>query len=180
MYCPKCGQQQNVEDNRFCSRCGFKLRVVKALVDGDDPDSASLVTVIDPAFRRRYLTFGSLWMFILAFFCCWLAIAAPWGSLVPIFLLIFSWLLLMVFIYIKPLAAFFFRGPKIGTSSVEAERVLTESNYIKPSQEPKVLAPGYSSPNAQYFSPTPVTGEMQRPFSVTEDTTNLLKRESDF
>lgn len=32
MFCPKCGQQQTNEEVRFCSRCGFQLGVVTALI----------------------------------------------------------------------------------------------------------------------------------------------------
>jgi len=32
MYCPKCGQQQVSEEMRFCSRCGFQLGAVNALL----------------------------------------------------------------------------------------------------------------------------------------------------
>lgn len=177
MFCPKCGQQQSVEDNRFCSRCGFKLRVVKALVDGDDPDAASRVSVVDPTFRRRYLTLGSIWMFIPAFLCCWLALAAPWGSLAPLFFLVVSWTLLMTLINIRPLASFFFKGPKVGTPSADNELSATRSERKQISYQSKVMAMMDLTPADQYFPPTPITGEIRKPFSVTEPTTNLLKKD---
>ena len=43
MYCPRCGQQKVSESVRFCSRCGFKLDVVKAcLTTGGASDSPPL------------------------------------------------------------------------------------------------------------------------------------------
>ena len=35
MFCPQCGQQQPPENVRFCSRCGFSLRVVTELLGSD-------------------------------------------------------------------------------------------------------------------------------------------------
>jgi len=32
MYCPKCSQSQGSDDASFCSRCGFRLGVVKDLI----------------------------------------------------------------------------------------------------------------------------------------------------
>src|SRR4051812_28427762 len=32
MYCPNCGQQQVSDEMRFCSRCGFQLGAVSALL----------------------------------------------------------------------------------------------------------------------------------------------------
>jgi hypothetical protein len=35
MYCPQCGQQQPAKNVRFCSRCGFSLRIVTELLGSD-------------------------------------------------------------------------------------------------------------------------------------------------
>ena len=32
MHCPKCGQEQNSDEIRFCSKCGFDLKGVKELL----------------------------------------------------------------------------------------------------------------------------------------------------
>ena len=32
MFCPKCSQEQISDETRFCSRGGFQLNVVKALL----------------------------------------------------------------------------------------------------------------------------------------------------
>ena len=49
MYCPKCGQQQASEEVFFCSRCGFKLDVVRALVAGEH--DGALMTTSRPTSR---------------------------------------------------------------------------------------------------------------------------------
>jgi hypothetical protein len=35
MFCPECGQQQSFEQIRFCSRCGFRLSVLRDLLHAD-------------------------------------------------------------------------------------------------------------------------------------------------
>ena len=51
MFCPRCGQQQAIEDTRFCSRCGFLMQgmmdvvakggLPKSIVDQADPSTTS-------------------------------------------------------------------------------------------------------------------------------------------
>jgi predicted amidophosphoribosyltransferase len=51
MYCPKCSQQVNADDLRYCSRCGFPLAGVNLLIERD-----GLLTLSDSAdggFRSR-------------------------------------------------------------------------------------------------------------------------------
>jgi hypothetical protein len=44
MYCPKCSQQIASEELRFCSRCGFKLDIVKACLTADAAPSYPIPT----------------------------------------------------------------------------------------------------------------------------------------
>lgn len=37
MYCPQCSQQQATGEMRFCSRCGFPLKIVSQLVANGAP-----------------------------------------------------------------------------------------------------------------------------------------------
>ncbi len=180
MFCPKCGHQQSVEDTRFCSRCGFRLKVIKALVEGDDTENSIGPTVIDPAFRRRYLTFGSLLMFFFSFFVCLIAIFAPRESFVPIVLLILSWVFIMFLIYMKPLFAFFFNGPTV-SSKQTAEKETSPKNMADINLRSRdILPPASSEPAGSYFPPDAVTSQMVKPPpSVTEETTDLLRRDSE-
>ncbi|MBX3243006.1 MAG: zinc ribbon domain-containing protein [Acidobacteria bacterium] len=180
MFCPKCGHQQSVEDTRFCSRCGFRLKIIKAIVEGDDTETSIGSAVIDPAFRRRYLTFGSLLMFFFSFFVCLLAIFAPRESPVPIILLIFAWLFILFLIYLKPLFAFFFKGPTVASKHI-AENETSPRNIANVDLRSRDILPSPTSqPAGSYFSPDAVTNNMVKsPPSVTEETTDLLRRDSD-
>ena len=68
MYCPRCGQQQVVEEVRFCPRCGFTLGFVAELVAHDGmlpshlvPDNP-LARELSP--RRQGVRQGGRMMFI--------------------------------------------------------------------------------------------------------------------
>ncbi len=65
MYCPRCGRQPITESLRFCSYCGFKLGVVKAVLADDDEASADSFTVqvITKQPRQRDINIGVTLMF---------------------------------------------------------------------------------------------------------------------
>jgi len=58
MFCPKCGQQQVSEEIRFCSRCGFRLDMVKACLTAD-------VASVTPApLSQKSIKLGVILMFL--------------------------------------------------------------------------------------------------------------------
>lgn len=68
MFCPRCGQQQVVEDVRFCPRCGFTLGFVAELLanNGMVPShlmpNNPLASELSP--RRRGLRQGGMWVLV--------------------------------------------------------------------------------------------------------------------
>lgn len=67
MYCPRCSQEQTSEAVRFCSRCGFRLGAVRALLadGGADEESAPAgTTPASPPPRQRDVNFGAGLMFV--------------------------------------------------------------------------------------------------------------------
>src|SRR5688572_16080431 len=68
MFCPRCGQEQTSNETRFCSRCGFLMTGVGALVANDG--NLEAVSVAKPAKadtpRRRGIKKG-LFIFLLSF-----------------------------------------------------------------------------------------------------------------
>ena len=67
MYCPRCSQEQTSEAVRFCSRCGFKLGAVRALLadGGADEEIAPVATTpASPPPRQRDVNFGAAMMFV--------------------------------------------------------------------------------------------------------------------
>src|ERR1041384_7914249 len=65
MYCPRCGRQPIAESLRFCSYCGLKLGVVKALLAEEDEVSAhsSTVQVLTKQLGQRDINIGVILMF---------------------------------------------------------------------------------------------------------------------
>lgn len=74
IHCPKCGQQQVSEEVRFCSRCGFKLGLVRALLADDGGGGDTLKHEIaaqggggeENLPRRKDLNVGASLMFVAA------------------------------------------------------------------------------------------------------------------
>src|SRR4030095_72043 len=68
MHCPICGQQQASEETRFCSRCGFLLTGVAAVVatGGVVPTRPIGLLGSDDSPKRRGVKQGVFW-FLLAF-----------------------------------------------------------------------------------------------------------------
>ena len=64
MYCPRCGRQPISESLRFCSYCGFKLGVVKAVLADEDEGSGDSFTVqeIPKQLRQRDINIGVILM----------------------------------------------------------------------------------------------------------------------
>ena len=53
MYCPQCSQQQVSENVRFCSRCGFSLQIVTALLTNDGALPEHAVAEVESRLSRR-------------------------------------------------------------------------------------------------------------------------------
>ncbi len=73
MFCPKCSQQQSSGNIRFCSRCGFKLNVLKALLAEDNASlsKTSKSNAVNRSWRKRDMTIGALVMFFFALHSAW-------------------------------------------------------------------------------------------------------------
>ncbi|HVF54973.1 MAG TPA: zinc ribbon domain-containing protein [Pyrinomonadaceae bacterium] len=179
MFCPKCSQQQISEEVRFCSRCGFQLGIVKALLVAEDvPGTLASGTpqVPDRSRRKRDVTFGALLMFICALFVAAVTVELPPGHSGPIVALVIFWLALSLLINIGPVLRYFFRGdasPAPGGNSLSkiAGGLLTRDDS---SARQSALPPSQSVPAADYAKHRLDTSEVVKPPSVTEHTTNLL------
>lgn len=62
MHCPKCGQQQVLDEMRFCSRCGFALGIVTELIltGGTLPERETESFAARLSGRKRGKRFGLL------------------------------------------------------------------------------------------------------------------------
>jgi hypothetical protein len=177
MFCPKCSQQQISDNIRFCSRCGFHLSVVKALiVDGDASlPKPSEFAAPNPSQRKRDLTIGALLMFLFAFHSAWttedLSLEGKFTGL------IIKCLILCVLINIIPMIRNFFRRRATRNSLSSPEILSGLIARFKNRDQNSALPAAYGRPAAHYFTGGINTAKiLAPPPSVTEETTNLLSR----
>jgi len=175
MYCPQCGQQQNSEETRFCSRCGFPLSgVIGLLAGGGVPaisDASASQGKLSP--RRRGYRQGLLMLFIGAILTPILGVLSNVG---------------MPDIFIALSAIIFFWGGIIRMiyARVFEEKATYGAHDVLPAYSPPAnpaqfgagarqaaLPPQRSSPATGWRQPTN-TAEVALPSSVTENTTRLL------
>ncbi len=176
MYCPKCGQQQTTGDVRFCSRCGFLLEGVSAVLA-----SGGLAPRYVPAGnqplspRSKGVRQGAMLMLSTLFVVPMLAILivgilhGP-GEIVG---------LAAVFCFIGGLLRMLFA--LIMEDAYASPEINQPANYSAPGQfEPVARRPGLPAASvntAPSWRPQPNTAELVHPPSVTENTTRLLDKD---
>lgn len=63
MYCPNCGQQQMLDEMRFCSRCGLALTGLADWLAGGRVQRVEQSPVAEPSRRRKHLRRAAKLMF---------------------------------------------------------------------------------------------------------------------
>ena len=182
MYCPRCGQQQVVEDVRFCPRCGFTLGFVAELLANNGLLPTHLVPnnplarELSP--RRKGVRQGGMLMLIGAALIPILGIfgaATGMGGELA---------LLGVVIFIAALARLLY-------AAIFQDSYLTAPPGALPPPQPQTAAPPFQPAQPRAVLPhhqAPVPTSFRRgdtaelvapPPSVTENTTRLLDDQSD-
>jgi hypothetical protein len=174
MFCPKCSQRQGSDDTRFCSRCGFQLNVVKALLANENLPAGEEGHKTQRSFSKRDMSIGTALMFIAAFVVAALTVSLPPAHSARIVFLVIAWVLLMLLLNIKPIVQYFLRGGAT-TDITELSNVRNLSG-INADIHKAALPTSQSISVDAYLTPSAITGDMTPP-SVTEQTTNLLKTE---
>jgi len=175
MFCPKCSQEQVSDETRFCSRCGFQLNVVKALLADDGTPQDLEAAKPNRSLNKRDLTIGAAMMFFFAFI-----VAVFTNSLLPnhssrILFLIVAWLLLSLLINIKPMFQYFMRGEAGGRDEKYLPSNAASGLFSK--AERHSLPTALESIPADLMMPGVNTADFAKPPpSVTEPTTNLLNK----
>lgn len=175
MFCPKCSWQQISDDIRFCSRCGFQLNVVKALLADDDASLSKTSGFIaaNRWRRKRDMATGAVLMLLFALHTAWttedLSLDREYTSLIV------KCLVLCVLINIMPVIRDFFSGTA-SPDDTSSPKILSDliARFKKSHQNPALPA-AYGRPAAGYFPEGINTAELVPPLSVTEETTNLLR-----
>lgn len=168
MHCPKCGQQTNSDELRFCSRCGFPLSGVIKLVEtgGELPvlKEADSVSVRSP--RRKGVEQGAILIFASILLMPLVnLIASPYHEALIFFFLIGG--------ILRALYALVFQEGSLRLSKPGGGRLElnTKPDGISVLPEPakETLNNSLPQPNISDLFPPPT--------SVTENTTKLLKKE---
>jgi hypothetical protein len=175
MFCPKCSQQQVSDETRFCSRCGFELNVVKALLSSENLPQNAETSKPDRSLRKRDMTIGAAIMFLFAFIVAALTVDMPSSHSSRILLLIVAWLLLSLLINIKPMIQYFLRADNSAPAADDFSLSKTVSGLV--SGNKKSLPEAHGIPASDFVAASVNTAEMLKPPSVTERTTNLLDKE---
>ena len=180
MYCPQCGQQQVSEAVRFCSRCGYLLDGVAAVIasGGIVPTRYVQPGNQKPSPRSKGARQGAMLMLS--------------GILVVPIVAILSYnLLFNVSQIIIPLSALFcFVGgllrilyallmedatPESGSSQMGGYATPAAPQFDRSARN--AALPPASANTATNWRPRPNTAEIYQPPSVTENTTRLLEKE---
>ena len=173
MFCPQCGQQQLSEHVRFCSRCGFSLRIVTELIENEgslvERPAKEVESHLSP--RQKGVRMGALLMltsFLIAL------IQALMPTLVDKLVVLAAPVVISFLIgFVRLFYALFFeegakRSKEIDGTSGKAPELGGSVNVSLPS------ASSVPVPNRRRVN----TAEMARPLSVTEGTTKLLESNS--
>jgi hypothetical protein len=175
MFCPKCSQKQVSDETRFCSRCGFQLNVVKALLSNESLSQNTEMPKSRRSFSKRDMTVGAALMFVFAFIVAAITVGVPPASSAPIVFLIIAWFILVLLINIKPIIQYFLRPD---SPAIDVPVSKTSPNLFSKSNS-NVLPAAHSIPAEELVMPSFNTAEMVQPLSVTEPTTNLLSKKDD-
>jgi hypothetical protein len=165
MYCPNCGQSQPSEEVRYCSRCGLSLwELARWLMDGVNAPWNPVQPATEPSPRKKGIRRGAKLLFIGGVllpitFLFALAINEP-GPLVVPSLILFVGLVWMLYCRLfaddKPSARKQIPAPAYRPNEYLPPAHVNPANVLRPRE-----------PNA---------AEIVQPPSVTEYTTNLLKK----
>lgn len=174
MYCPQCGQRQVSESVRFCSRCGFSLRVVTEILSNDgvlvERRDRGVESRLSP--RQKGARLGALLMltsFLIAL------IQALMPTLVDKLVVLAAPVVICFLVgFVRLLYALFFEEGAGRTK--EMARQAREAAALGDSVG-TALPPAQSIPVSDW-QPRTDTAEMARPLSVTEGTTKLLENDS--
>lgn len=184
MFCPQCGQQQISDAVRFCSRCGFQLGRVSAMLASGGallPSGASQEGTLPESSRRKGMRQGGIMLlfgiFLMPMFAILHELLGTPDKLPLIGVLFFMGGLLRL-IY----ALAFEEGP------VRRKNLSAQYAYAPPPVPGRFgmqgrgageLPPAQGSPAQSYVPPRVNTSEIGYQPSVTESTTRLLDEERD-
>ncbi|HKO96029.1 MAG TPA: zinc ribbon domain-containing protein [Pyrinomonadaceae bacterium] len=173
MHCPKCGQEQLSEEMSFCSRCGFSLNAVKALIASSGGLLEQQIETSDKELskgrksvrRATFLMLAGLLLTLITGFLAAIDDVFAVFLLIPALVWITSFLLLLYGVFFADKRA---HSQKRVASQVPAlpGELSSTAGYLPPAHPQRTFPPQRVE-----------TAEMVQPRSVTENTTRLLDDE---
>ncbi|HYY57977.1 MAG TPA: zinc ribbon domain-containing protein [Pyrinomonadaceae bacterium] len=184
MFCPKCGQQQSSDGVRFCSRCGFRLEVVRELLVTDgvlvSPFAETQKSRRSP--RNRGIRQGAMLMMLTVLIVPVSALLSKLGLLPKEFVALAS-IICVIGGFLRLVYAFMFEeGAQSMKRAFPAYASPATPAHLHAGTAPSALPPPppQSRPAVSFSRPRSQTAEMMSPPpSVTENTTRLLDRADD-
>ena len=181
MFCPRCGQEQISNETRFCSRCGFLMAGVGALIaNNGNPEALAVAkpAKIDTP-RRKGLKQG-LFIFMLSFLVVpIITILTIWARAEP-FGVVISSILLTVGGLLRMAYALMFESGEPKEKTIGQGVYQAAQNILGGVQNPNALPPQSSIPIENYVPPKHGswrdTNDLE-PSSVTDPTTKLLDKD---
>lgn len=180
MYCPQCGQQQVSENIRFCSRCGFLLEGVTAVVaSGGMIPTRYVQSASQPLSpRNKGVRQGAMLMLSTLLVVPIIAILSV-NLLEPIAHIVIPMAALFCFVggLLRILYALLMEDPvpRYDTNSGAEYASGVRSQLDSPARN--AALPPASAGAATGWRPRPNTAEIYQPPSITENTTRLLDKE---
>lgn len=175
MYCPQCGQQQVSDITRFCSRCGFLLEGVSAVLasggafPGHLPQSSA--NQLSP--RSKGIRQGALMMLSTLLLVPLITIISVFIIGIPEVLVPLTAIICFVGGLLRILYALLMEE-SVPRMNFEPTTTYAPPQFDRPARQASLPPPPANTSN---WRPNPTTAEIYQPPSVTENTTRLLDKD---
>jgi hypothetical protein len=185
MHCPQCGQQQAVEEMRFCSRCGFPLSVITEVLShgGTLPEREAEASAPKLTSRQRGKRLGLILLLTGILLAMIGGIIKGSGNEIPLnlrlfanFMLFGSAIICVVAGFARLLYALLLEpnAPQRSHSAVLTENIVESAHLDTAGRNQAALPASPGVPVADFGIKRVKTAEMANVRSVTESTTKLL------
>ena len=169
MHCPRCGQRRLSDEVRYCSRCGFPLGGVAALLEAGGE-------VAPAGAERRGLTArqvgtrkGLAWMAGALVFALFVPAIAVFDQ--GLFVLMFPAAVFFVVGFIRMLYGLMLEDDTPPSKQISAAKATATLEAARAAE----LPPARQQPAADFAASRAATAEMAAPPSVAEGTTKILQ-----
>ena len=169
IHCPRCGHQQNLDETRFCTKCGLEISDVKELMNSGSVRSKSeiekkRVKAIKQGMTMIFSGFGLLMI---------MAALRDTFSFAKI-VIILPFLILMLGGVFRMIFSLFSDETEI---TEKEDRTVKTKELSGEQNTEKSLPEAENRPPLDFETKTFDTNELLEPASVTENTTRKLKKE---